>query len=70
MSNTNVSDDKNVLLGGTVFCSYSTTIDLEKIEALYNRISAENNFSKFQIIAIQKETFEAIVDFLYNLNVY
>lgn len=69
LSNTNVSDDKNVLLGGTVFCSYSTTIDLEKIEALYNRISAENNFSKLQIITIQKETFEAIVDYLYNLNV-
>jgi len=70
LSNTNISNDKNVLLGGTVFCSYSTTIDLEKIEALYKGICAKNNFSKLQIIAIQKNTFEAVVDFLYSLNVH
>ena len=68
LGNTNVSDDKNVILGGTVFCSFSTTINLKKIETLYKKIKKENNFSKLQIIAIQKETFQAIVDFLYILN--
>lgn len=69
LSHTNVSHDKNVILGGTVFCSFSTTINLEKIENLYKKIKKENNFSKLQIIAIQKETFQAIVDFLNTLQI-
>lgn len=69
LSNTDVSNDKNVLLGATIFCSYSTTIDLEKIKELYRRINVKNNFSKLQIITIQKKTFEAVVDFLYKLNI-
>lgn len=67
LGNTNVSKDKNVLLGGTVFCSYSTTIDLEKIKLLYKKINKENNFSKLQIIAIQKNACEEVVNFLSSL---
>lgn len=69
LGNTNVSDDKNVLLGGTVFCSFNTKIELQRFKSLYQRIKTQSKFSKLQIIAIQKRTFEAVVDFLNTLNV-
>lgn len=69
LGNTNVSDDKNVLLGGTVFCSFNTGIELQRFKSLYQRIKTQSKFSKLQIIAIQKRTFEAVVDFLNTLNV-
>ncbi|EUC82646.1 PF08878 domain protein [Streptococcus sp. CM6] len=68
LGNTNVSNDKNVLLGGIVFCGFNTTIELRRIKSIYQRINTQSRFSKLQIIAIQKETFQAVVDFLNTLH--
>ena len=61
------SCDKNVVLGGTVFCVFDTKIDLAKIEELYNSILKSKKFSKLKLIAIQKQTYQAIIDFLATL---
>lgn len=61
------SCDKNVVLGGTVFCVFDTKIDLSKIEELYNSILKSKKFSKLKLIAIQKQTYQAIIDFLATL---
>lgn len=66
-SNTSISTDKNVLLGGLVFCSYESMIEVERIKSIYKNISEQELYSKLQIIAIQKGTFEAIIDFLNSL---
>ncbi|EAH8148660.1 DUF1837 domain-containing protein [Campylobacter coli] len=58
------SCDKNVVLGGTVFCIFDTKIDSIELEKLYNLILTSNKFSKLKLIAIQKQTYQAIIDFL------
>lgn len=66
-SNTAKSNDKNVVLGGTVFCTFDSTIDDEKITELYNSIKESNIFSNLKLIAIQKQTYQAIFDYLCGL---
>ena len=63
-SNSYSSTDKNVILGGTVFCLFDSTIDLNKLSKLYNSILTSNNFSKLRLIAVQKKTYKEILDFL------
>lgn len=66
-SNSCISNDKNVILGGTVFCIFDSTIDSEKLSELYNTILSSNKFSKLKLIAVQKQTYQAIIDFLVTL---
>ena len=62
-----LSNDKNVILGGTVFCLFNSTIDSIELEKLYNSILASNKFSKLKLIAIQKQTYQAIINYLIKL---
>ena len=57
------SNNKNVVLGGTVFCVFDTKIDSSKLEELYNSILNSKKFSRLKLIAIQKQTYQAIIDF-------
>jgi hypothetical protein len=66
-SNSCLSNDKNVILGGTVFCIFNSTIDSIELRKLYNSILSSNKFSKLKLIAIQKQTYQAIIDFLVTL---
>lgn len=66
-SNLCSSIDKNVVLGGTVFCIFDSTIDSIELRKLYNSILSSNKFSKLKLIAIQKQTYQAIIDFLVTL---
>ena len=66
-SNSCISKDKNVILGGTVFCIFDSTIDSKELRKLYNSILRSNKFSKLKLIAIQKQTYQAIIDFLVTL---
>lgn len=62
-----LSKDKNVILGGTVFCVFDSTIGTIELRELYNSILKSNKFSKLKLIAIQKQTYQAIIDFLITL---
>lgn len=66
-ANSCLSNDKNVVLGGTVFCVFDSTIDSIELGKLYNSILSSNKFSKLKLIAIQKRTYQAIIDFLATL---
>lgn len=66
-SNLCSSIDKNVVLGGTVFCIFDSIIDSIELGKLYNSILSSNKFSKLKLIAIQKQTYQAIIDFLVTL---
>ena len=66
-SNSGTSSDKNVILGGTVFCPFSSEINRQKILDIHNTIKNSGIFSKLQIIAIQKQTVEAVIGFLKDL---
>ena len=66
-SNSCLSNDKNVILGGTVFCIFDSKIDSIELKKLYNSILSSNKFSKLKLIAIQKQTYQAIIDFLVKL---
>lgn len=66
-SNLCSSIDKNVVLGGTVFCIFDSTIDSIELRKPYNSILSSNKFSKLKLIAIQKQTYQAIIDFLVTL---
>lgn len=66
-SNTTKSNDKNVVLGGTVFCMFDSKIDNEKISELYKSIKDSNIFENLKLIAIQKQTYQAILDYLSGL---
>lgn len=66
-SNSCSSIDKNVVLGGTVFCLFDSVIDSSKLNELYISISKSNKFSKIRLIAIQKQTFQAVIDYLSTL---
>jgi hypothetical protein len=66
-SNSGTSLDKNVVLGGTAFCPFSSEINRQKILDIHNTIKNSGIFSKLQIIAIQKQTMEAVIDFLKDL---
>lgn len=62
-----LSKDKNVILGGTVFCTFNTTIDSRELRKLHKSILSSKKFSKLKLIAIQKQTYQAIIDFLVTL---
>lgn len=62
-----VSNDKNVVLGGTVFCMFDSVIDSMEIKNLYNSISDSNKFLKLKLVAVQKQTYQAIINFLTTL---
>lgn len=66
-SNSCISNDKNVVLGGTVFCVFNTKIDQIELMKLYNSIFNTNKFSQLKLIAIQKQTYQAIIDYLTTL---
>ena len=66
-SNSCLSNDKNVILGGTVFCIFNSTINLTNLSNLYNSILSSKKFSKLKLIAIQKQTYQAIIDYLTTL---
>lgn len=66
-SNTAISSDKNVVLGGTVFCMFDSKIDGKGLTELYNSIKDSNLFSDLIIIAIQKQTYQAIFEYLCEL---
>lgn len=63
-SNSCTSIDKNVVLGGTVFCLFNSVIDSDELDKLYTSISNSKKFSKIKLIVIQKKTFQAIIDYL------
>lgn len=66
-SNSCSSKDKNVVLGGTVFCLFNSRIDSSKLDLLHDSILQSDKFLKLKIIAIQKQTFQAVTDFLSGL---
>lgn len=66
-SNSCKSNDKNVVLGATVFCVFDLIIDSIELDNLYNSILSSNKFSKLKLIAIQKQTYQSIIDFLVTL---
>lgn len=66
-SNSCKSNDKNVVLGATVFCVFDSIIDSIELDNLYNSILSSNNFLKLKLIAIQKQTYQSIIDFLVTL---
>ena len=65
--NSDNSNDKNVILGGVIFCLFNSQIDSEKLDHLYQSIARSNDFEDLQIIAIQQPTYEAIYNFLCEL---
>ena len=67
-SNSSKVNDKNVILGGTVFCIVQQKINSKKIIDLYKQIFNSKCFLEIKIIAIQKTTFEDVIDFLITLN--
>lgn len=66
-SNSCSSKDKNVVLGGTVFCLFNSRIDSSKLDLLHDSILQSDKFLKLRIIAIQKQTFQAVTGFLSGL---
>ena len=64
---TNKSNDKSVVLGGIVFCKISTRIDLDSIGELSKEIEKKGDFDRVRVVAIHKETFERIEEFLKQL---
>lgn len=62
-----LSSDKNVILGGIVFCLFDCKIDSIELKNLYDSILDSRNFSKLKLIAIHKQTYQAIIDFLVSL---
>ena len=60
----NSSDSFNVVLAGTLFHPMSERMEASKVKQKYTRVANENLFKKIFVMAIQKETFEAVYDFL------
>lgn len=60
----NSSNSFNVVLSATLFHPISEPMEAEKIGKKHSRIVNENLFKKVLIMAIQKETFDAVYDFL------
>lgn len=66
-SNSCLSDNKNVVLGGTVFSVFDSVIDEVRLEELYKSILDSRKFLKLRLIAIQKATYQAIIEYLKSL---
>lgn len=60
----NSSDLFNVVLSATLFHTMSEHMEAVKIGQKYTKIVQEGLFKKVYILAIQKETFDAVYDFL------
>ena len=60
----NSSDLFNVVLSATLFHPISERTEAAKVEQKYTEIIQEGLFRKVLIIVIQKETFDAVYDFL------
>nr|WP_298000191.1 Hachiman antiphage defense system protein HamA [uncultured Anaerotignum sp.] len=60
----NSSNSFNVVLAGTLFHPMSERMEASKVKRKYTKITNENLFKKIFIMALQKETFEAVYDFL------
>lgn len=60
----NTSNTFNVVLSGTLFHSMSNRIEVSKVAEKYTKVVKENIFKKVFVMAIQKETFEAVYNFL------
>lgn len=60
----NVSNTFNVVLSGTLFHPMSERMEAEKVGKKHTNVVNENLFKKVFVMAIQKETFEAVYDFL------
>ena len=58
------SSDVNAILVGTVFSDIKDRIDSHSIKHKYDRILRENLFKDIMLIAIQKETYTAVYEFL------
>ncbi len=58
------SNSYNAVLVGVLFHPMTERIDAVKVGKKYERILKEKIFNKFFIVTIQKETFEAVYDFL------
>ncbi len=58
------SNDMNVILVGTVFNTTTDPIKSTKIQEKYNRIANSKKFKDVYLVAIQKNTYTAIYDFL------
>ena len=50
-----------------MFCIFNSTIDSIELRKLHDSILSSNKFSKLKLIAIQKQTYQAIIDFLVTL---
>lgn len=64
----NSSNNKNVVLGGTIFFSLDSGIEQQKIDNLYHELIYQNIFQRVRIIAIHKQTYQAVIDYLYTLS--
>jgi hypothetical protein len=60
----NSSNSFNVVLAGTLFHPMSERMEASKIGQKHTRVVNESLFKKVFVMAIQKETFEAVYDFL------
>lgn len=61
---TSSSDKYNVVLAGALFHTISERMEANKVGKKHTNIIKENLFNKVYIVAIQKETFDAVYDFL------
>lgn len=60
----NSSTTFNVVLSGTLFHSMSDRIEASKVGQKHSKVVKENLFKKVFVMAIQKEAFDAVYDFL------
>ena len=58
------SSDMNVILVGTVFNTTTDPINSSKIQEKYDRVDKSRKFKDVYLVAIQKNTYTAIYDFL------
>lgn len=58
------SDDKNVILTGVLFSGLSEMITMDNANKQHSLVENANTFNKLYVIAIQKETYEKLYDFL------
>lgn len=58
------SSDKNVILVGVLFHTLTQEVDAQKIQAKCDQLIKENYFNTLIVIAIQKNTYEAVFHFL------
>ena len=60
----NSSDSFNVVLSATLFHTMSEHMEAVKVGQKHTKVVKEGLFKKVFIMAIQKETFDAVYDFL------